>query len=116
MPWLQKLGNVTHDYSHMTMEFNWQGHHTLIQGLKSLGPRQISLNQFQMMINHDEVHGLFELVTRPVETKEDESGIKLKFRVGVSSIIQELLLSYKTIFQVPSELPPKRRFDHRIYL
>ncbi|KAH6800199.1 hypothetical protein C2S52_000663 [Perilla frutescens var. hirtella] len=42
MPWLQKLGRVTHDYKQMTMEFRWEEKNVILQGNEDISPRKVS--------------------------------------------------------------------------
>nr|GFA31209.1 retrotransposon-related protein [Tanacetum cinerariifolium] len=59
--WLQKLGKVSHDYAHQTMEFSLVIKKYTLQGDESLHMKQISLHYMQALLDMEEVYGVYEL-------------------------------------------------------
>nr|GEW40272.1 hypothetical protein [Tanacetum cinerariifolium] len=59
--WLQKLGKVTHDYAHHTMEFTLANKTYSLQGYESLRMKLISLHRMQALLETNDVYGIYEL-------------------------------------------------------
>ncbi|KAH6784215.1 hypothetical protein C2S52_009174 [Perilla frutescens var. hirtella] len=64
VPWLQELGQVNHDYRSMSMEFKWNKKKVKLQVDETLGTRKVTFSQLEAMIDHKEVHELYELTWR----------------------------------------------------
>ncbi|GKE61755.1 ty3-gypsy retrotransposon protein, partial [Tanacetum coccineum] len=111
--WLQKLGKVTHDYAQQSMEFTFVDQTYTLQGDASLRMKQVSLHHMQALLETDEVYGVYELHSVAVQ---DEAG-STQVQAGTSHPeIEQLLVRFEALFQVPSTLPPHRLIDHRIHL
>nr|GEW08363.1 transposon Ty3-G Gag-Pol polyprotein [Tanacetum cinerariifolium] len=61
--WLQNLGKVTHDYAHQTMKFTLLDFTYSLKGDDSLRMKKISLHKMQVMLEHDDVYGVYEVPT-----------------------------------------------------
>lgn len=75
------------------------------------------MNQLYAMLETDQVHELYELEVRLQENAENQGQDEsVKFPTEISEKCQEILRAYEDVFRTPSELPPRRIFDHHIYL
>lgn len=113
--WLQELGPVTHDYSCSQMEFNWKGKKVTLRGDASLSSKEISFNMLQRAVHSDTVGALFECVmlsspsSAPIDPPTD-------LTVTYPPAMQALIKEFSSVFATPTELPPRRLFEHRIHL
>lgn len=117
--WLQRLGRVLHDYSTFSMEFQWQGETVTLQGELTPTSRPVSLHQLQALVHADEVFEMFELQpVSPEDNKISDANMVDEFEPppGLPIEVIHLLHKYKTLFGLPSHLPPHRTVDHRIHL
>lgn len=65
--WLQGLGRVAHDFSAMTMEFEWEEKDVQLQGETTFPPSPITLHQLQALMQTNEIHSLYEIHLIPQE-------------------------------------------------
>lgn len=116
--WLQQLETVAHDYANPSMEFNWLGKKIKLQGDQSLTPQKITFNQLQVLLEKNEVQGLFELVQLPPKeigekcTSSENTHIPQDVPPELASILRQ----YEQLFKTPKGLPPRRGNTQRIYL
>ena len=59
--WLQSLGQVSHDYKALTMEFKWKDETVVLRGDTTPITKEVSFNQLQALLNHEELTDLYEL-------------------------------------------------------
>ncbi|VFQ63349.1 unnamed protein product [Cuscuta campestris] len=111
--WLQGLGKVSHDYSAMTMEFNWNNTLVVLKG-DVTPPKSLSFSAFQSLTASDATFELYELFA--MQGTEPDLTFSEADLPDVPPVIRQVLLQYAGVFQLPSGLPPSRIWDHRIYL
>ncbi|VFQ62072.1 unnamed protein product [Cuscuta campestris] len=109
--WLQLLGKVAHDYSKLTMEFEWEGRPVILRGLLQ-GPKAVSLQVLQAIHSLGEARDYVEIlyVHTAAAPPTDSPPPDLPMP------IQQLLFKHAAVFQDPTGLPPRRDVDHRIFL
>ncbi|XP_061344797.1 uncharacterized protein LOC133290684 [Gastrolobium bilobum] len=110
MPWLEKLGRVTHDYLKGSMEFIWQGREVILTGVQDA---QLHTSTEQVNVLHKAVCFAMSQSTNSVEVANLElPGVQDQ----ITNDLWQLLLQFLDVFQVPHELPPFRGLDHAIHL
>ncbi|GJX05300.1 ty3-gypsy retrotransposon protein [Tanacetum coccineum] len=110
--WLQKLGKVTHDYALQTMEFTLASTTYTLKGDESLRMKRISLNHMHALLDSDDVYGVYEL-----HHLSTDDGVASTVEAGTTHPdLEQLLVCFDSLFQVPTSLPPHRVIDHRIHL
>ncbi|XP_028223682.1 uncharacterized protein LOC114405278 [Glycine soja] len=107
--WLQSLGPILTDYTHLSMQFFHDGRLVNLQGdpeahrglLSSPQFRRACRNQNQSLCFHITMlpNDLDSPLTRPVDPQ-----------------VQHLLQQFSILFQEPNALPPARDTDHQIHL
>ncbi|XP_061342052.1 uncharacterized protein LOC133288340 [Gastrolobium bilobum] len=111
MPWLERLGKVTHDYVHLTMEFIQEGKQIILEGHKELANSKISMDASEAALVH-----CFALI----ETQEEQNSLPkpelLALKDSISEVLWSVLLEHQQVFQIPNELPPFRGLDHTIHV
>ncbi|XP_042049929.1 uncharacterized protein LOC121795456 [Salvia splendens] len=111
--WLQLLGRVTHDYASLTMEFTWHDSPVLLRGDTS-PLRQISMNHLFSLADAESLSACYEIVVLPrsapqlLQPSDPPSDLHPSVR--------EVLLAHAPVFSPPQGLPPRRLFDHRVFL
>nr|GEU88347.1 Ty3/gypsy retrotransposon protein [Tanacetum cinerariifolium] len=90
--WLQKLG----------------------KGDKSLRMKRISLHRMQALLETNDVYGIYEL--HNLSAEEHINGVESQATSTGNYEIDQLLIQFDSLFQVPTSLPPHRLIDHRIHL
>ncbi|GKA73965.1 ty3-gypsy retrotransposon protein, partial [Tanacetum coccineum] len=113
--WLQQLGKVTHDYAQQVMEFTLLDTKYTLKGDESLRMKKISLHQMQVLLETDEVYGVYECHGFAMQDEEGH-GVANNSTSSGHPKIEQLLIRYDSLFQVPTCLPPNRVIDHRIHL
>ncbi|GKC30855.1 ty3-gypsy retrotransposon protein, partial [Tanacetum coccineum] len=113
--WLQQLGKVTHDYAQQVMEFTLLDTKYTLKGDESLRMKKISLHQMQVLLETDEVYGVYECHGFAMQDEEGH-GVANNSTSSGHPEIEQLLIRYDSLFQVPTCLPPNRVIDHRIHL
>ncbi|KAI3756929.1 hypothetical protein L6452_04461 [Arctium lappa] len=113
--WLQKLGKVTHDYAHQTMEFAVNNKKHRLKGDDALPFKKIGFHQMQALLDTDEIYGVYEFhKLQPDQAKNDATTSETA--TPIHPEIDALLDRYQELFAEPNSLPPHRVFDHRIHL
>ncbi|GKE18022.1 retrotransposon-related protein, partial [Tanacetum coccineum] len=113
--WLQKLGKVTHDYAHQTMEFSVNNKKHMLKGDDALRFKKIGFHQMQALLDTDEIYGVYEIhKLQPDQAKDDVTTSKTA--TPIHPEIDALLDRYQELFAEPTSLPPHRVIDHRIHL
>ncbi|XP_061362213.1 uncharacterized protein LOC133305961 [Gastrolobium bilobum] len=112
MPWLERLGKVTHDYISKSMEFWWEENSIVLQGHN---PTDVSAKLNTIL--SQEWAGCHALQT------ESDSSIQvtilpelLKMQSDLHPLLWPILLNFQQVFALPSGLPPFRGLDHSIHL
>ncbi|XP_061373527.1 uncharacterized protein LOC133315866 [Gastrolobium bilobum] len=107
--WLSSLGRVIHDYSDLSMEFNWNSQRILLKGQGGKGEDSIA-----------ECFVLSTLVpaTNTVVGANPTNAIAelLAVKDTVPSAVWDILIHYQEVFTIPQGLPPSREYDHAIHL
>nr|GMC89167.1 Transposon Ty3-G Gag-Pol polyprotein [Ipomoea batatas] len=70
--WLQDLGDITHNYAKVSMEFSWLGKNVQLLGDTTPRPLEISAAHLHSLLLKDEVHGCFELFSIEAELPHKE--------------------------------------------
>lgn len=115
MQWLQTLGPYIHDHKELTMEFSWQGSVVKLAGSREVGAHQSSTSQIHAMIREGDVRDCFSLCA----TISKQGGDTEDYNEEQSVLPMEgttLLTKFQDIFAEPTQLPPRRNSDHRIFL
>ncbi|GJW67411.1 ty3-gypsy retrotransposon protein [Tanacetum coccineum] len=107
MQWLQKLGKVTHDYAQQTMEYTLATTTYVLKGDASLRMKRISLHQMQALWDAEDVYGVYEFHSLPLEAKDHGASEPRQ------PALETLLSRVAGLFQVPTVLPPHRLIDHQ---
>ncbi|XP_061369307.1 uncharacterized protein LOC133312169 [Gastrolobium bilobum] len=110
MPWLEKLGRVTHDYMRGSMEFVWHGKDVMLTGGKDepLHSQTDTANAISTTICY--------AISQRSDSLEVTNSELLGIQNQVSSELWPVLLHFQSIFQVPHELPLFRGLNHAIHL
>ncbi|GKB81437.1 retrotransposon-related protein [Tanacetum coccineum] len=90
--WLQKLG----------------------KGDGSLRMKRISLHRMQTLLETNDVYRIYEL--HNLSAEEHINGVESQAMSTGHSEIDQLLIQFDSLFQVPASLPPHRLIDHHIHL
>nr|GEY40392.1 Ty3/gypsy retrotransposon protein [Tanacetum cinerariifolium] len=95
--WLQKLGNVTHDYSQQTMEFSLANTTYSLKGDESLRMKRTSLHHMQALLEADDVYGVYKVYSFSMVTE----GITTSSEMieSTSPKIEQLLARFSSLFQ-----------------
>ncbi|GJR96132.1 ty3-gypsy retrotransposon protein, partial [Tanacetum coccineum] len=112
--WLQKHRKVTHDYAQQTMGFSLANTTCSLKGDECLRMKRISLHHMQALLEADDVYGVYEvhsfsMVMEGLTTSSEMTE-------SMSPDIEQLLVRFSSLFQVPTTLPLHRTIDHRIHL
>ncbi|XP_042035274.1 uncharacterized protein LOC121781613 [Salvia splendens] len=108
--WLQDLGDITKNYRNLTMRFEWNDQPVFLRG-EDAPPRPISYNNLFSFISSDSEADIFELLPVQTSALQSSSGI-----AEVDPSVSQVLSEFASLFDLPKELPPARRWDHRIHL
>ncbi|XP_035833037.1 uncharacterized protein LOC118481842 [Helianthus annuus] len=115
--WLLTLGSIIWNFVDMTMQFNIGNTQCKLKGVNNNEMTLCSVSSMNSLLGQEkkvvEAH-LFSMQLQSAES-EFQHGTKV-LNVIESKDLQALLTEYEDVFQVPSALPPKREFDHRILL
>jgi Retroviral aspartyl protease/Retrotransposon gag protein len=113
--WLETLGPVTTDWSHLTMTFSFNGRPIQLQGDNSLQAQVISTSSLHKLVTADGITSSFMCMaatssdfTAHLQVNDSQS--------IVAAAIQPLLQQFADLFVAPTGLPPNRNIDHRIPL
>ncbi|GJU91825.1 retrotransposon-related protein [Tanacetum coccineum] len=113
--WLQQLGKVTHDYAQQVMEFTLSNTTHTLTGDASLRMKKISIHSMQALLDSEEIYGVYECHGFSLQDKGAVGGAS-SFTSAVHNEIEQLLVRYESLFQIPTGLPPSHVIDHRIHL
>nr|GEU49397.1 hypothetical protein [Tanacetum cinerariifolium] len=81
---------------------------------ESLRMKRISLHRMQALLETDDVYGIYEL--HNLSAEEHINGVVSQATSKGHSEIDQLLIQFDSLFQVPTSLPSHRLIDHRIHL
>nr|GLL21343.1 uncharacterized protein LOC112097934 [Ipomoea trifida] len=110
--WLQDLGDITHNYAKVSMEFSWLGKNVQLLGDTTPLPLEISAAHLHSLLLKDEVHGCFELFSIEAKLTHKE----FAWPTDIPLEVQYTLEKFEPLFSEPSSLPPHRLQDHKIHL
>nr|GEX74556.1 Ty3/gypsy retrotransposon protein [Tanacetum cinerariifolium] len=113
--WLQQLGKVAHDYAHQVMEFTLSNTTHTLTGDASLRMKKISLHIMQALLDSEEIYDVYECHGFLLQDKGAVGGASSS-TLTVHNEIEQLLVWYESLFQIPTCLPPSRVIDHHIHL
>ncbi|XP_071687165.1 uncharacterized protein [Rutidosis leptorrhynchoides] len=113
--WLWTLGDIKWNFEALTMLFTYKGKRIKLRGMrksmvqwlngkktnKSVGSQQAHLNAMYLCVYPT------TLCSMDIDVQKEE-----KQSEGLTILLNE----FNDIFEVPTSLPPKRTFDHRIPL
>ncbi|KAL1546909.1 hypothetical protein AAHA92_23444 [Salvia divinorum] len=108
--WLQELGDVTKNYRDLTMKFDGEQGPVFLQG-EGAELRQISYNSLFSLIGHEPEAEVFEII--PVV---EEPTLTDATTPPINPRLQSVLEKFVTVFDIPTGLPPPRKWDHKIHL
>lgn len=97
------------------MEFQWKGRKVVLRGDDSLANKDISFCILQRLIKNHHVDEIFELQFLSLSAPEIQQHEIENFST-LSPSTQAVLTEYQEVFKPPTELPSRRRFEHRIHL
>ncbi|XP_047965871.1 uncharacterized protein LOC125210353 [Salvia hispanica] len=108
--WLQDLGDVTKNYRSLTMKFELDNKSIELQG-DGADLRPISYHHLFSLIIHAHDLELFEVfpITSPTAPSASQPE-------PTDPVLCHTLNQFASVFEMPSTLPPARRWDHRIHL
>ncbi|XP_027351487.1 uncharacterized protein LOC113862611 [Abrus precatorius] len=114
--WLITLGDITWNFEKLTMEFVLHGRRHVLGGASFTGLKTIQKQQLQKTLSARVHISMLQLCDR-------EEGLLLHSlsthadSISIPDSIDKLLLDFEDVFQVPTNLSPKRaEHDHRIPL
>ncbi|XP_047965215.1 uncharacterized protein LOC125209670 [Salvia hispanica] len=113
--WLKELRRVTSDYVEGTLEFSRNGKRVCLK-LVPPTPAEISLRTFSSLLTLQSGADLFELVQLPARDAANSEESPLEFPRDLPEEIRSVLVSHGAVFGLPTGMPPRRQFDHKIHL
>ena len=96
------------------MEFKWVDQVYTLRGEESLRMKRISLHHMRALLETDDVYGIYELYS--LDGGGAEESHTHASEIVLSPELEQLLVRYESLFQMPTTLPPYRSVDHRIHL
>ncbi|GJS16374.1 ty3-gypsy retrotransposon protein [Tanacetum coccineum] len=95
--WMQKLGKVTHDYAQQTMKFTLVNTKYSLQRDELLQMKKISLHRMQSLRETEDVYGVYEFHSLPMEAE----GVAIAPKVAkpVHPKLEQLLTRFDSLFQ-----------------
>ncbi|XP_042019016.1 uncharacterized protein LOC121766845 [Salvia splendens] len=115
MDWLESLGPITADFADKKLTFFQGNCQVVLQGILP-PPRRATLHLLASLVPPREGHDIFELLLLDPEAVQGGATASEDFPVGLPSGIVEVLTKFRTVFSLPTGMPPKRPFDHRVHL
>lgn len=114
--WLKQMRRVTSDYVEGTLEFLRNGRKVCLK-LVPPSAEEVSLKTFSTLLTLQGEAELFELVQLPgLDPLEQSPGEAVVLPRELPDEIRSVLESHGEVFGLPSGMPPKRQFDHKIHL
>uniref|UniRef100_A0A2N9FZS8 Reverse transcriptase n=1 Tax=Fagus sylvatica TaxID=28930 RepID=A0A2N9FZS8_FAGSY len=110
MQWLRSLGRVLHDWENLTMDFTMAGQHYHLSGIPHKQLEHSSLHSMHKLLATGVDAFLMQLVATPTFSRTTHLSHER------ATELDQLLVQYQSVFQVPQALPPTRAHDHRINL
>ena len=110
MQWLRSLGRVLHDWENLTMDFTMAGQHYHLSGIPHKQLEHSSLHSMHKLLATGVDAFLMQLVATPTSSSTTHLSHER------ATELDQLLVQYQSVFQVPQALPPTRAHDHRINL
>ncbi|XP_042005941.1 uncharacterized protein LOC121754689 [Salvia splendens] len=114
--WLKSLRRVTNDFDTDTLEFVKNGEQIRLN-LVPPAAQTVSLRRFSTLLKLQGVGDVFEMVPlpqqQPAAAAVGEAGA---FPRDLPEAMLAVLESHSVVFGLPTGMPPKRIFDHRIHL
>lgn len=119
MQWLRTLGPCLHDHDALTMEFQWKGKKVKLEGVSDSATTHVTFSQLSSMIGGRAVSCLFRVLARPMECESNSRGAENEVSKLEATLPDEgkgIIRRFEEVFREPTQLPPARNVDHRIYL
>ncbi|XP_042019131.1 uncharacterized protein LOC121766977 [Salvia splendens] len=112
MDWLESLGTISADFTRKTLEFNHKGQPFILRGITE-PPRRLAVQPRLLMHSSPDVAECFEIALLELESGATELEIfPDDLPIGVAAVLD----GFRTVFRVPTGMPPIRPYDHRIHL
>lgn len=115
MAWLESLGKVWADFVGKTLEFQQNGVAVAIHGVQP-SPRLISLQSLAMLASQPDTHEFYEVIPMDSGLHTASTTANDDFPADIPPVVREVLEKFTPVFEVPTGMPPRREFDHRIHL
>ena len=113
LAWLRSLRRVTNDFVAGTIEFVRDEVPVCLKVIPT-ELREVSLRSASLLLLHSTDAHAFELVELPPDAGNTNVGAV--FPADLPAEVLAVLEENKSVFQVPSGMPPMRPFDHKIHL
>ncbi|XP_042012417.1 uncharacterized protein LOC121760890 [Salvia splendens] len=114
--WLKQMRRVTSDYVDGTLEFSRNGKRVCLK-LVPPSAREVSLKTFSSLLQLQGGEELFELIQLPpTESNPATEDGTLALPRELPEEIRSVLVSHGDVFGLPSGMPPRRQFDHKIHI
>ncbi|GJV70189.1 putative mitochondrial protein [Tanacetum coccineum] len=105
--WLATLRDMQCNFKKLIMKFNHKGRQLVLSGMNNTHVHWMQGNEG--MVKHAELSSM-DLCVYPVQLCQMES-------VGsVSAEVEQVLIQFDEVFEVPKDFPPQRSHDHQIPL
>ncbi|XP_039115571.1 uncharacterized protein LOC120251094 [Dioscorea cayenensis subsp. rotundata] len=125
--WLATLGPHIVDYNAMTLQFYLNDEFITLKGDTYFKPHKSSVHQLSRLYSTKSIAACFTLTRAPqLDSATAQSSASsavsntmtstLQFSADMPVQLQNLLLQYQDVFQIPCGLPPYRNYNHKIPL
>ncbi|XP_042030060.1 uncharacterized protein LOC121776994 [Salvia splendens] len=111
MDWLESLGRISADFVGKTLEFSQNGVPVALHGVQP-SPRLITLQSLAMLAAHPTANEFYEIVR--IEPEVQDTSVDSP--QDTPPTVQAVLERFRPVFEVPTGMPPRREYDHRIHL
>nr|GEU89675.1 gypsy/Ty3 retroelement polyprotein [Tanacetum cinerariifolium] len=105
--WLATLGDMQCNFKKLIMKFNHKGRQLVLRGMNNTHVHWMQGNKG--MLKQAELFSM-ALCVYPVQLCQME-GVR-----SVSAKVEQVLIQFDEVFEVPKDLPPQRSHDHQIPL
>nr|GEW89108.1 transposon Ty3-I Gag-Pol polyprotein [Tanacetum cinerariifolium] len=89
--WLQKLGKVTHDYAHQTMEFSVHNKKHMLKGDDVMRFKKNGFHQMQALLDTNEIYEIDALLDRYQELFEEPTSLPPHRKAEMEKLVKEML-------------------------
>lgn len=113
--WLKSLRRVMNDFEVGTLEFTRNGEFISLKLVPPLS-QAVSLRRFASLLSLQSDATMFEVVQLPKQEQDSAATAEVIFPADLPKEILAVLRSHVQAFGVPSSMPPKPQYDHKIHL